>query len=685
MLLKVRDLKTFFGNRQAPSRAVDGISFDIAEGETYSLVGESGCGKSVTALSIIQLVPPPSGYHAAGSIEYKGRDIMRLSEAEKRKLRGREISMIFQEPMTSLNPVFTVGFQLMEPLRRHQRLSRTEARKKAVELLGQVNIPDPEQRFGEYPHQLSGGMKQRVMIAMAMACEPGLLIADEPTTALDVTIQAQILELMKALQTKKGTAILLITHDLGVVAENAHRVGVMYAGRIVETGTREQILRNPAHPYTIKLLQSVPSITHRDHSLETIKGRVPAADKYPPGCRFADRCEWVRDEHRKIDPVLLPISPAENEAGHTAACLLYDEKIQGRKITPQELHAPPPLRPKIPGDAGAGETLIEVRDLKVYFPIRRGVLKRVAGHVRAVDGVDLNIKKGQTLALVGESGCGKTTLGKALLQLIRPTSGKILIGGKDLTELNRSALHPFRRRLQVIFQDPYSALNPRMMVGEAVMEGMTAHAIGKNYAEREERVKRILIQVGLDPDVIYRYPHEFSGGQRQRIGIARCLAVEPEFIVCDEATSALDVSIQAQILNLLEKLQTELGLTYLFITHNLGVVEYLADEVAVMYLGRIVESGSTEEVLGNPKHPYTRALLSAIPKIDPTTGIEKIRLSGDVPSPVNPPAGCHFNPRCPNVMPRCREEYPPEFKISDKRSTKCFLYDPAQQKQTISE
>ncbi|MGD0089384.1 MAG: ABC transporter ATP-binding protein [Planctomycetota bacterium] len=717
MLLRVRDLKTYFGNPQAPARAVDGVSFEIHEGETFSLVGESGCGKSVTALSIIQLVPQPSGFHAGGAIEYKGVDILRLPEAKKRELRGREISMIFQEPMTSLNPVLTAGYQLMEPLRRHQGLSRSEARRKAIALLGQVNIPDPEQRFDEYPHQLSGGMKQRVMIAMAMACEPGLLIADEPTTALDVTIQAQILELIRTLQKSKGTAVLLITHDLAVVAETAQRVGVMYAGRIVESGSRDQILRRPAHPYTVRLLQSLPSRSRREHALQTIEGRVPAADKYPPGCRFAARCPWRQPRCVTIDPQLLPIEdlveqasqPAGEVSGdtipisndrnrvmspHSAACVLYDEQLQGRKLRPEELRVPPAPRPRVPGQIAPDE-LIRLEGLKVHFPIRKGVFRATVGHVKAVDGVDLIIKRGETLALVGESGCGKTTLGKALLQLIRPTAGRVLFaesksvslplagGGRgraepawvDLAALGRDELRPYRQLLQVIFQDPYSALNPRMMVAEIVTEGMAALGLGKSRHEREERAKQILALVGLDPEMLYRYPHEFSGGQRQRIGIARCLAVEPRFIVCDEATSALDVSIQAQIINLLEKLQTELGLTYLFITHNLGVVEYLADEVAVMYLGRIVEQGKTEEVLGAPKHPYTRALLQAVPQIDPQTRVEKIRLAGDVPSPVNPPLGCHFHPRCPYVMPRCRGAYPEPYPISATHTARCFLCD----------
>jgi peptide/nickel transport system ATP-binding protein len=580
--------------------------------------------------------------------------------------------MIFQEPMTSLNPVLTVGYQLMEPLLYHQRLPHAKARHRALELLEQVHIPDPVQRFHEYPHQLSGGMKQRVMIAIAMACEPGLLIADEPTTALDVTVQAEILDLMKALQAQKGMAILLITHDLGVVARMADRVAVMYAGRIVETASRERLLHNPAHPYTIKLLQSLPSRTQRTQALQTIAGRVPPAHELPPGCRFAARCHMVQAACHKVDPCLLPV-----EAEHEAACILYDVQYQGRRLTPTEVRTPPAPRPCMP-EQPTPIPLLRLEGLTVYFPIRRGVLKRVVGYVRAVDGVDLEISQGTTLALVGESGCGKTTLGKALLQLIRPTAGRILMHGQDLTALSRSALHPYRRRLQVIFQDPYAALDPRMMVGEIVMEGMAAHSIGRTRQEREARAKAILTQVGLDPDMLNRYPHEFSGGQRQRLGIARCLAVEPDFIVCDEATSSLDVSVQAQILNLLEQLQADLGLTYLFITHNLGVVEYLADEVAVMYLGRIVERGPTAEVFDNPRHPYTQALLSAVPRLDSESGVEKMRLAGDVPSPVHPPSGCHFHPRCPYVMPRCREHYPPAYQTSTSHTANCFLNDPDQ-------
>jgi peptide/nickel transport system ATP-binding protein len=668
-ILEVRDLKTYFRTSEGIARAVDGVSFQVRAGESFALVGESGCGKSVTALSIIQLVQSPSGYIAGGEIAYRGRDIVHIPETEKRMLRGNEISMIFQEPMTSLNPVFTVEQQITEVMRRHRGLSRKEARNEALRMLERVKMPEPGLRLREYPHQLSGGMKQRVMIAIALACHPGLLIADEPTTALDVTIQEQILSLMRELRKEFGTAVLLITHDLGVVAENADRVGVMYAGRIVEEGSLEQILRNPAHPYTVKLLDSLPSAGKRKEALQTIEGRVPPATDFPAGCRFEPRCHKAMEICREIDPELIPV-----ENGQRAACVLYDEDRIGRRISPSEVRdqAPPMPREKDMGDASP---LVTVRGLELWFPIRRGLFKKTVGHVRAVDGVNLAMPKGRTSALVGESGCGKTTLGKAVLQLLHPTAGTVEFDGAELTTLARSDLKPFRRRLQIIFQDPFSSLDPRMMVGEILMEGMAAHRLGRSRSERLAKAEDLMDRVGLDPQMVHRYPHEFSGGQRQRIAIARCLAVDPEFIVCDEATSALDVSVQAQIINLLKKLQAELSLTYLFITHDLSVVEYLADEVCVMYLGRIVERGRTEEIFLSPMHPYTRALLSAVPQIDPSTGIKKIRLSGDTPSPVHPPSGCYFHPRCTEAMGRCSGEYPREFDFSGTHSACCWLYD----------
>lgn len=668
VLLRVRDLKTYFRTAEGIAKAVDGVSFDIHRGEILALVGESGCGKTVTALSVIQLIQKPAGFIAGGAIEYKSKDIVRISEVEKRKLRGNEISMIFQEPMTSLNPVFTVGNQIVEVIKRHQGVDSAEAHARAIRMLDMVKIPEPALRFREYPHQLSGGMKQRVLIAMALACRPGLLIADEPTTALDVTIQEQILALIRDLRSEFGTAVLLITHDLGVVAENADRVAVMYGGKIVEEADRKTLFRDPAHPYTIKLLQSLPTRRKQGEALQTIEGRVPGATRFPPGCRFADRCHRTMDICKIQQPRLI-----SRENGHRAACLLYDEQIMGRPVSPAEVREAPPKRARAQQNAETSP-LVAAHGIRLWFPIKRGLFKRTVGYVRAVDSVDLTVRRGRTLALVGESGCGKTTLGKALIQLLRPTGGTVEYGGVDLTTLSHAALKPYRRKLQIVFQDPFSSLNPRMMVGETLTEGMEAHGIGENRKDRLDRARTLMEQVGLSPEMVHRYPHEFSGGQRQRIGIARCLAVDPEFIVCDELTSALDVSVQAQIINLLEKLQAERNLTYLLITHDLSVVAYLADEVAVMYLGRIVEWGAKDEIFNNPKHPYTRALLSAVPQIDPDTGVEKIRLTGDVPSPVHPPVGCHFHPRCPDRMDECDRQYPPEYAFADTHACRCYLY-----------
>jgi peptide/nickel transport system ATP-binding protein len=672
-LLKVTDLRTFFRTQDGLSRAVDGISFEINAGETFALVGESGCGKSVTALSIIQLVQQPAGFIASGSIEYKGRNILSLPEMEKRTLRGNEISMVFQEPMTSLNPVLTVGSQIVETIRQHQPIGRRQARARALEMLDLVRIPEPAQRFDDYPHQLSGGMRQRVMIAIALACRPGLLIADEPTTALDVTIQQQILELIGELREQLGTAVLLITHDLGVVAENADRVAVMYAGRIVEEADRRTLFTSPAHPYTTKLLESLPRLERRQHKLQTIEGHVPEATRYTDdACRFADRCHRVMAACHNSTPPLRTL-----ESGHTAACLLYDDGAladTGLKTTSPTAGGSQESQPTA-AVADEQETLIEARNVQMWFPIRKGVLRRTVGHVRAVDGVDLNLKKGRTLALVGESGSGKTTLGRALIQLLRPTAGTVRFQQTELTALGRSDLKPIRKKLQIVFQDPYGSLNPRMMVGEIIAEGMETHGIGANRNERRERVVALMDRVGLDGSMISRYPHEFSGGQRQRLGIARCLAVDPEFIVCDEATSALDVSVQAQIINLLEELQQEMGLSYLLITHDLSVVSHMAHEVAVMYLGRIVETGTRDEIFDAPRHPYTQALLSAIPVVDAESGHKSIRLGGDVPSPSNPPPGCHFHPRCEQRLPICDSTYPDQRPFTQTHSGRCHLYE----------
>ena len=678
-LLDVQNLKTYFRTPEGLARAVDGISFDIKPNEIFALVGESGCGKSVTALSIIQLVAQPAGFIADGAIYYKGQDITRLSEVEKRKVQGNDIAMVFQEPMTSLNPVFTIGNQISEAIQQHQDLRGAAARNAAVEMLDLVGIPEPAARYDEYPHQMSGGMKQRVMIAMALSCRPGLLIADEPTTALDVTIQAQILELIQRLQQELQMAVLLITHDLGVVANIADRVAVMYAGKIAEMGTWEQLYETPQHPYTVKLLESTPARDKRGTQLHTITGRVPKATEYNDGCRFADRCPEVMGGCDSIPPILHAVNGDE----HNVACHLYNPEppFNATETSATRLELKTEVDQK--NEASSAQPVdshsqLQVKNLRVHYPIQKGILKRTVGYVYAVDDVTLDIPRGKTLALVGESGSGKTSFGKAILRLGVPVEGDLVYDGVNIATATREVMHPYRKRMQIIFQDPYASLNPRMMVGAIIQEGMQAHNIGASADEREARTAELMQRVGLSPDMVTRYPHEFSGGQRQRIGIARCLAVDPEFIVCDEATSALDVSVQAQILNLLKTLQTDFNLTYLFITHNLSVVEYFADEVAVMYLGRIVERGTTEEIFDSPKHPYTRALLSAVPKMDPQTGVEKIRLEGDVPSPINRPAGCFFHPRCPEVMPTCKEEYPGDTVFTQTHSCQCYLYQNAQ-------
>jgi len=663
-LLEIENLSVHFHTPEGVARAVNGISFHLAAGETVGLVGESGCGKSVTSLSILGLIPSPPGRIESGKIMFSRQNLLDLDLESLRKIRGRQISMIFQEPMTSLNPVLTIGDQIGEMLRQHQQMKGSRARDRVLELLDAVGIPDVRRRYSEYPHQLSGGMKQRVMIAIALAGEPDLLIADEPTTALDVTIQAQVLELLQQLQRDTHMAILLITHDLGIVAGMAERVAVMYAGQLVEEASRNQFFADARHPYSQRLFESLPNVGKRDHVLMTIPGFVPVLNQDFTGCHFAERCEQAWDICKTRAPAW-DISTDH----HHVRCHLEDSSLNppARTIkdeTPQA-HAT--------AATGTGTSLLTVRDLKVHFPIHKGVFKRIVGRVYAVDGVSLDIPEGHTQALVGESGCGKTTVGKGILQLIRPTAGSVQFDNTELTQLSGERLRQRRTDFQFIFQDPYSSMNPRMRVGDIVEEGMIAQGIGGNRQERRQRVNELFAQVGLSTGHVSRYPHEFSGGQRQRICIARALAVNPRLIICDEPTSALDISVQAQILNLLKQLQNELGLSYLFITHNLSVVSYLADRVAVMYLGRIVEEGPVASVLENPLHPYTRALLSAVPQIEPDTQREIIRLEGDIPSPANPPGGCHFHPRCPDAMPGCRENYPGEAGSADHR-VRCFLH-----------
>jgi peptide/nickel transport system ATP-binding protein len=678
-LLSVRDLKTWLTTGDAIVRAVDGVSFDVQRGETFALVGESGCGKSMTALSIMRLLPD-AGSIVDGSVELDGHDLLQLPESGMRDVRGRRVGMIFQEPTLSLNPVMTAGEQIAEALRRHTRLAGAALEARVLELIEAVRIPDAARRRHEFSFQLSGGMKQRVMIAMALACDPELLIADEPTTALDVTIQAQVLDLLRELQRSRSMSLMLITHDLGVVAEMAHRVAVMYAGEIVESASRAAFFSRPAHPYSRKLFDSLPTAGKRGAPLAVIRGAVPSLTRDFTGCRFADRCDAAWDLCRRV-------APGWHDAGggQMARCHLFasgekrDEgggrRAEGKPSTQAAVTPHPSSLIPHPSDA---RPLLEVKDLKVHFPVLGGLLKRVVARVRAVDGVTLSIQAGRTLGLVGESGCGKTTVGKGILRLVEPTTGEVLFDGVDLVRLARAELRPRRKDVQIIFQDPYSSLNPRMRVLETLEEGMVALGIGTGREERQARIDALLGDVGLPPELKFRYPHEFSGGQRQRIAIARALSVEPRLIVCDEPTSALDVSVQAQILNLLKELQRRKGLAYLFITHNISVIEFLAHEVAVMYLGRIVERGNVEEVLSSPKHPYTRALLSAVPELDPATKREVIRLQGELPSPVNPPSGCHFHPRCPAAFAPCRASYPTAARFTGTHAANCHLY-PADQ------
>jgi peptide/nickel transport system ATP-binding protein len=620
-MLELDDLHTVLETDDGIVRAVEGLTLAIERGETFALVGESGCGKSMTALSILRLLPD-NGRVLRGAVRLRAGagaiDLVQLPEARMRDVRGRRVSIIFQEPSTSLNPVLPVGAQVVEVLERHTPLRGAAAWARAVEWLARVGLPEPERRAADYPFQLSGGQKQRVMIAIALAAEPDVVIADEPTTALDVTIQKQILDLLRDLQREQGMALLLITHDLGIVATMAHRIALMYAGQVVEVATAADFFARPLHPYAQLLLAALPDASKRGEPLAAIPGTVPRLDRPFAGCRFVDRCPQAMAACRDTPPALL-----QPVAAHGVRCLLYATASAAAPLAAgggAARRAPAAGAPQRQSHAAADpqRPLLEVRDYKVYFPIRRGLLRRVAGYVKAVDGISFSLAAGRTLALVGESGCGKTTTGKALLQLLRGVArieGRALLDGQPLDALHGEALRRARRDVQIIFQDPFASLDPRMRVAEILEEGVAALRPEIAAAERRDRAAALLEKVGLRPESLSRFPHEFSGGQRQRIAIARALAVEPRLIVCDEPTSALDVSVQAQILNLLAHLQRELGVAYLFITHNFGVVEYLAHDIAVMQAGRIVEAGAAEDVLTRPRHEYTRTLLAAVPRL----------------------------------------------------------------------
>jgi peptide/nickel transport system ATP-binding protein len=646
-LLELKDLNVQFVTSHGTVRAVEDVSYAVRPGEMVAIVGESGSGKSVSALAIMRLLPEGTARITKGSVRFDGRELLTLSDEEMRRIRGRHIAMIFQEPMTSLNPVLKIGLQIMEPLTIHLQMDAAAARARAIELLTLVGITDPDSRLNQYPHQLSGGMRQRVMIAIGLACNPKLLIADEPTTALDVTIQAQILELMKDLSKRLGVSVVIITHNLGIVARYADRVNVMYAARIVESGTAERVFARPLHPYARGLLTAVPRLDRgRSAKLATIDGAPPNLLAPPSGCRFRPRCRFAIDKCQEVPPL------EAAEGGHLVACHRVAE-IEAIDRTSRRSESV--VKASLDGD---GEAILSIKNARKFFPVRAGFLRR-SRLVRAVNDVSLDIRRGETLGLVGESGCGKSTLGRLVLRLDEPTGGAIRFEGIDLAGLNRGGMIAVRKKMQVIFQDPYSSLNPRMTVGQIVAEPMRVHGILPK-PQIEPRVAELLQLVGLFPYMALRYPHELSGGQRQRVGIARALAVNPDVIVCDEAVSALDVSIQGQVINLLEELQQKLGLTYLFIAHDLAVVRHISSKVAVMYLGRIVEYATADELFANPKHPYTKALLAAAPIPDPV--IERTRprsiIKGELPSPLNPPAGCVFNPRCPLMTAECKQAVP---------------------------
>ncbi|MFC1478801.1 dipeptide ABC transporter ATP-binding protein [Candidatus Margulisiibacteriota bacterium] len=662
MLLQVKNLKTHFTLPDGQiARAVDGVSFALEPGKTLALVGESGCGKSQTAFSIMGLTAK-NAFHPEGSeILFEDENLLEYSEQQLQAIRGNRIAMIFQEPVSSLNPLYRIGDQLAEPLILHQGLTKQQARQRGIELLNAVGIPDPESRIDNYPHEMSGGMSQRAMIAMALACRPKLLIADEPTTALDVTIQAQILSLMKDLQKETGTAILLITHDLGVVNQIADDVCVIYAGKVAEFGSREDIFRNMQHPYTRRLLESIPESGDKNCKLHTIPGIVPPATEVYTGCRFHDRCIERLDICADMES---PPYACGHHSKHLAYChLLADVWHRDRsKYSEKE---------KLAKKQTVKDLILKVKDLKTHFPVKRGLLLKTVDHVKAVDGISFDIKRGETLALVGESGCGKTTAGQSILRLIEYADGSVVFKGEDALAANSRELKALRKNMQIIFQDPYSSLSPRMKVDDIISEGLAVHYPGLSKDERRQKVLAVLGEVKLNEADLEKYPHQFSGGQRQRIAIARALVLEPEFLVLDEPTSAIDVSVQAQVLNLLKDIQQKHMLSYLFITHDLGVVEYMADRVAVMYLGKIVEHSSAEELFADPKHPYTQSLIASVPKIGKQKEFKKIE--GDVPSPLNPPPGCHFHPRCPKAMDICKSKMPQLDEKGEARVA-CHLY-----------
>ncbi|SOB84003.1 ABC transporter ATP-binding protein [Streptomyces sp. 1331.2] len=658
-LLAVRDLRVDFAGPDGPVPAVRGVDLTLHRGETLGIVGESGSGKSVTALSVLGLLPGTA--RVGGSVQLDGRELVGLPGKELAAIRGRRIAMVFQDPLSAFTPVYRIGDQIAEAVRIHQRVDKAAARRRAAELLDLVGIPAPDRALDSFPHEFSGGMRQRAMIAMAVANEPDILLADEPTTALDVTIQAQVLDVLRTARQETGAALVLVSHDLGVIAGTADRVAVMYAGRVVETAEVDELFAAPRHPYSLGLIGALPRLDGHGGPLVPIPGAPAPMAELPPGCPFAARCPLAEERCSVAEPAL------EGADGHLAACVRSAELAE-RRPAPSEVY-PVPLLPARAdsGDRSALAPVLTVNGLGKTFPLLKGtVFKRKVGEVYAVDGVDLDLREGETLGLVGESGSGKSTTLFELLKLGAPETGRIELLGRDTAKLTRAEAHRLRAELQIVFQDPMASLDPRMPIGDIVAEPLLAQ-----HTPREEiarRVPELLRQVGLDPEHAVRYPHQFSGGQRQRVSIARALAVRPKLLVLDEPVSALDVSIQAGVLNLLQSLKTELGLSYLFVSHDLSVIRHLADRVSVMYLGRTVEQGEVSAVFDRPRHPYTRALLSAVPLPDPAAerARDRILLAGDPPSPTERRTGCPFRARCPRYAgltapadrARCEQERP---------------------------
>ncbi|PLS05373.1 ABC transporter ATP-binding protein [Neobacillus cucumis] len=653
-LLEIKDLQVHFTGSHHKLTAIKDVTLDIKKGETVCIVGESGSGKTVTSKTIMRLIDYESGEIGEGSIVIDGIDLTKLSQKKLRTIRGKKIAMIFQEPMAAFDPVFTIGKQITETILEHKQSNKLGAKERAIYLLKRVGISDAEIRLNQYPNELSGGMLQRAMIAMALACNPDLLIADEPTTALDVTIQAQILQLLQELKEEMGMSILLITHDMGVAAEMADRIIVMYAGRIVEQADVKQLFEQPYHPYTYGLLQSITTLdSDRSKKLYSINGSIPSLADLPSGCHFHPRCPFATDLCKSELPPLLEVNNRQTACWYAEEIIekLVDKRlemkvgIQPQKEMVQEL----PERTSLP--------LFKVQELSKYYPIGQNLFSRQPSFMRAVDNVSFHIHEGETFGLVGESGSGKSTLGRVLLQLEIPTGGEVFFQGQDLSKLSARELREKRRDMQVIYQDPYGSVNPRWKIGDIIGEPLQVHE-ALSVKERNNRVQELLEIVGLNKNSYDRYPHEFSGGQRQRIAIARAIALNPKFILADEAVSALDVSVQAQIINLLQDIQRERNLTYLFIGHGLNIVRHISDRIGVMYLGQLVELANSDELFLQPAHHYTKGLIGSIPMADPTRIRERITLSGEIPSPASPPTGCRFHTRCPAATARCREEQP---------------------------